>query len=391
MNSPSRPPSRLVLRCAAAAAALLAAAPLQAGAFLGIDQTTDELLDLDALAGGVQSLGVIANAPAAGFSDIDARADGTMLAVVNGVQFGYEIWRIDTQALSAVKLCTVAVPNSGAWIAADPNGTHAWVMGPVQVSLGTSLHRIDLATGLPKSIGTTFAGVAGLGFDTAGNLYSTLDQGQGPVLLRIDKTNINNSTPVGTGLNGVDNSMSLDFASDAGSGMLHCLSLATLDLHNIDTTLGSSVLVTTLTPGSPVGAFAEGPCKSGSAIPYGTGCAGSGGFVPKLSWSGCPESNAAVELTISQGLGGANALLLFGAGQGAVPVGSGCTLRVVPILAGAALPLGGAGPGNGSITIPGNLPSGVGGLSVTLQAWVIDPAVGIGGAGSNGLELTIAQ
>ncbi len=129
----------------------------------------------------------------------------------------------------------------------------------------------------------------------------------------------------------------------------------------------------------------------GTAVAYGSGCAGSGGFVPALALSGCPAPNQTVQLTLSQGLGGSLALFLFGAGQGSLPIGGGCTFLLNPLLPlQFILPLGGTGPGNGSIVVSGVVPASAGGLTFAMQAAVQDPASALGFTLTNGVFIQVA-
>ncbi|MFG0319613.1 MAG: hypothetical protein ACF8XB_20240 [Planctomycetota bacterium JB042] len=54
------------------------------------------------------------------------------------------------------------------------------------------------------------------------------------------------------------------------------------------------------------------------------------------------------------------------------------------------VPLGGGGPGTGSLILPGILPPGTNGASFTMQSWIVDPAGAIGGVATNGLAVTVA-
>lgn len=133
----------------------------------------------------------------------------------------------------------------------------------------------------------------------------------------------------------------------------------------------------------------QDPC--GSVRRYGVGCAGSGGFVPRLELGGCSTPGGNVSLEVTKGLGGSTALLFFGVVRGQTPIGgNGCFLNVSPLLATIlALPLGGAGPGAGSIVVPAVIPPGTPPVAFTMQAFVIDPGTLDGGAASAGLEVVI--
>lgn len=125
---------------------------------------------------------------------------------------------------------------------------------------------------------------------------------------------------------------------------------------------------------------------------YGSGCAGSGGFVPLLELDGCAAENQTVTLSISQGLGGSSALLLFGLAPGVTPLGPNCSILVTPLLGNPLpLPLFGANgvPGAGNISFPGVIPTGTSGASFTLQALVVDSASFVGAVATNGIAVSI--
>ncbi|MBI4880227.1 MAG: FG-GAP repeat protein [Planctomycetes bacterium] len=125
-------------------------------------------------------------------------------------------------------------------------------------------------------------------------------------------------------------------------------------------------------------------------ITYGTGCAGSGGFIPDFAMSGCATAGESLSFSITNGLGGSLAWLFVGATQAALPMGAGCTLNVWPAIGPLGpLPLSGSGPGNGSISavvaIPPASPLG----QVSVQAFVVDPGAALGFSNSNGVQLDI--
>lgn len=77
---------------------------------------------------------------------------------------------------------------------------------------------------------------------------------------------------------------------------------------------------------------------------YGSGCAGSGGIVPRLSVSGCVARGGSFSIDLEDGLGGAPALLLIGTLQSGDSLGGGCSLLVrLPLLAIHPLALDGSG------------------------------------------------
>lgn len=151
---------------------------------------------------------------------------------------------------------------------------------------------------------------------------------------------------------------------------------------------------------APDGAlFAVGFHNGTSALPFAAlaqetpkGCAGSGGVVPEMSLNGAPMAGNPITLSVSGGLGGSSALVLFGLQGGLdLPIGaSGCSLYISPLLPVVlTLPLGGAGPGTGDSTLFGVIPQGASGATIFLQALVIDPGVPAGFSATNELELSV--
>ncbi len=124
---------------------------------------------------------------------------------------------------------------------------------------------------------------------------------------------------------------------------------------------------------------------------YGAGCPGTGGVVPTLGCVGSPAVGGALSLDVAGGLGGASAWLFVGADPAAAPLGEGCLLVVEPLLAPIGpFPLGGAGPGSGSVVLPTAVPVGTPlGTRASLQAFVLDPGGALGFSNSNGLELRV--
>lgn len=126
---------------------------------------------------------------------------------------------------------------------------------------------------------------------------------------------------------------------------------------------------------------------TGTITTFGSGCAGSGGFTPSLSLTGCMASKGQVTLSLQGGLGGSIAVLFFGTAEAALPVAGGCFLNAFPFAQGPlSFGLDGVGAGNGSATIPGSVPPTIGPATVTLQAFVLDPGVGHGYSNSNGVK-----
>jgi len=125
--------------------------------------------------------------------------------------------------------------------------------------------------------------------------------------------------------------------------------------------------------------------------PYGVGCAGSGGFTPKIEALNCPVTGGQVQFLVHEGLGGSTAHLVFGFSQTQVPIfGGACQLAVQPVLPLiVTLPLGGSGPGNGSTILGGILPISASGLSFTMQAFVNDTVLPDGYSASEGANFNV--
>lgn len=127
----------------------------------------------------------------------------------------------------------------------------------------------------------------------------------------------------------------------------------------------------------------------GTSAAYGAGCPGSGGFVPQLALDGCPKAGGAVTLSVAQGLGGTTAILFFGFGQTSTPMQNGCTLLVSPLPLVLALPLGGSGAGQGSISVPAVIPANALPVTFDMQVFTQDAGVFQGYANSNGVEVEV--
>ncbi len=129
------------------------------------------------------------------------------------------------------------------------------------------------------------------------------------------------------------------------------------------------------------------PC-TGSYSLYGTGLAGSGGFVPAMSATGCPEAGGNIALHVTSGFGGANGALLVGFSQLSLPVLGG-TLLVNPAFT-APIALSGtpgtAGDGNLSIPLAVGSPSI---LQWYFQAILLDPGAVQSLSMSNGLGMSL--
>ncbi len=127
-------------------------------------------------------------------------------------------------------------------------------------------------------------------------------------------------------------------------------------------------------------------------VSYGTGCVGSGGFVPVLDLDGCTTKGSVVTLSVTNAVGGATGLLFLGLQPASVEIGFGCVANVFPFLPGPiGLTFGGSGAGNGAVSIPGAIPVALNlSVSVAMQAFIIDAgAIPLGFSNTNGVRITI--
>lgn len=132
--------------------------------------------------------------------------------------------------------------------------------------------------------------------------------------------------------------------------------------------------------------FAYADCASAQTS-TGKGCAGAGGFVPRLAVDGCVGPGVIVDLTVTEGLGGAFGIVLFGTSVANLSFPDGCALRVDPATSAFPFVLAGVGPGAGAVALPMPLPSVVPTLHVAMQAFVADPSAHRGFSMSNGFHV----
>jgi Concanavalin A-like lectin/glucanases superfamily len=129
-----------------------------------------------------------------------------------------------------------------------------------------------------------------------------------------------------------------------------------------------------LAPSEIAALFATG--SAGKCPPsitsYGSGCVGSGGFVPQLSLTGSRTPGGRVDLQITQGLGGEATVLLLGLAPQTQTLGSGCTLLVAPLILLGPYWLDGTGAGAGSVSVNVMLPLTVAPGVIFLQAFLSD-------------------
>lgn len=112
------------------------------------------------------------------------------------------------------------------------------------------------------------------------------------------------------------------------------------------------------------------------------GCPGTGGFEPTLSLSWCAYPDVYWEYRIDDALGGAFALLFVGSTPSSLPLGGGCTLALFPIEHAIGVQLHGSGAGAGHEDGYFLIPPGLSGVTVVMQAMIMDPG------GAKGYSMT---
>ena len=133
---------------------------------------------------------------------------------------------------------------------------------------------------------------------------------------------------------------------------------------------------------------ALGPACNGFHTTYGSGKAGTGGFVPKLSATGCPDLGEPWSIVISDAVGGAGGLLFVGFAPASLPfIGGqflvGSVVLEVPIVVGGLA--GSAGTGSLAIPVLLNDPLLLG-FDLYLQAGFFDAGASFGASLANGLH-----
>jgi len=131
---------------------------------------------------------------------------------------------------------------------------------------------------------------------------------------------------------------------------------------------------------------------------YGTGLAGTGGFVPHLTSSGGVPAvgNTAFALDITGGRGGASAFVMISGAQNAQPAfggtllvnGNPCCSASFPVALGGALGVGGAGSAHFALPFDISL---IAGFTVYAQAFVSDSGAPQGWAMSEGLRIQVCR
>lgn len=124
--------------------------------------------------------------------------------------------------------------------------------------------------------------------------------------------------------------------------------------------------------------------------PHGTGCPGSGGFVPSLTMSAdaIAVGGAFVTLEVQNAVGPSTGLVLLGP-QASVPTGNGCSLLVSPIMVSFSIPILGNGPGTGQVLVAAPIPPTTTVFQIGLQVLVGDPGAPQGYCATNGVVFAV--
>jgi hypothetical protein len=154
--------------------------------------------------------------------------------------------------------------------------------------------------------------------------------------------------------------------SSAGAGDQFAIALAHNDQH---------VLLSARFDDNPTDAGGAFLYRIGGDVElYGSGLAGTSGFVPQLHVQGCPIVGQEISIEVSQALGGTFGVLMVGPGSGAAPFRGGSLL----VFAHYYLPhlLGGAPlqPGAGTASLPYKIVDpGLAGRNYYMQGAYVDP------------------
>jgi hypothetical protein len=137
--------------------------------------------------------------------------------------------------------------------------------------------------------------------------------------------------------------------------------------------------------GNQVGSASVSTVMCGQTSAYGSGCPGTGGFVPSFGVVGCASPLGTLTIAIDGALPGVG-LIFIGAAPAQIPMSAGCSLLAFPVLPQPlSLPLFGFGPGGGSVSVAAKVPAVPTPVSFAMQAFVAD-AAGTGGfANTNGV------
>jgi streptogramin lyase len=215
---------------------------------------------------------------------------------------------------------------------------------------------------------------AGIELDRAGNLFVAGYDSNNVARIRVDtgEWEVFADDPL------LDEPNDLTMSPD-GSGLL-CSAAESSALVRIDSMGQVSIVAQDSDLGEFLGAAVPGayPGCSGSTTSFGTGTAGSGGFVPSLTGIFNPAPGADLAYEIEKLDGGASGLFLWSAGQSTLPIWGGnlyvdftTIWGLIPFVA------GGSGAGNGEVRLQFLHPDDpvLDGISVVVQVLAFDPGV----------------
>jgi decaheme cytochrome c component MtrC/MtrF-like protein/Big-like domain-containing protein len=132
------------------------------------------------------------------------------------------------------------------------------------------------------------------------------------------------------------------------------------------------------------------PACAGSAEAFGFGSAGTGGFLPRLSMTGCATPGGQGTMVLEGALGGTVAWLLAGPNRAQREYAPGSVLRFdTLVFQYGPIPVTGSGPGQGGFVLPFTIPPTAPLSSLVFQAFVRDPAARLRLATTNGVEVVI--
>jgi len=331
-----------------------------------------------------------------GFSEFN---HGALEADITGTLFSMtkqRLYRVDpdTAQTTEVGLLSAGLEVFEGGLAFHPLTGEAYALNAGS-NTNTRLLRVNTSTGQANSVGSVPPGwhdFNGLVFDKSGALFA-VDRPT-DALWRIDPVNPGGpgSFMVGTGLGGgIDVGDAGGLTCDPVTGELWGYDLGGQILYTVDTVTGRATVQHTYDGTVPL-FFSLAIAGCPSIHSYGDGCAGTGGIVPQLDVPTCPvRTGQTALLEITGGLGGAQALVVFGAGQGFAPMDAGCALLVQPLFAPLiALPLGGTGAGNGNAVFGGLVPPGLPApFSFTTQVFIADSGGPASFSSSQGVEVFV--
>lgn len=125
-----------------------------------------------------------------------------------------------------------------------------------------------------------------------------------------------------------------------------------------------------------------------ACAPFGIGCAGGAGSIPRFTALGCPYGGGTFTLRVDLAYGGSLALYFVGTQVGSTPLAGGCSVLVLPVLDpffAAVIP--GFGPSIGKLDLAVPVPFGIPQATFVLQAVLAPPLSPGKPATTNGLRV----